>query len=102
MNMNKFQRITCAAHLKMAKKAKVELGIGCLDDHLEEAADAYAKMDGAADRAAYMEGREKLMKMLGFMLADIALVCDGLSETMDNVAVENLIDLINAGGAEDE
>lgn len=96
MNMNEFQLITAVPMLEMAKVEKVERGIMYLDDHLEEAADAYAKMDAAKDHTAYMDAREKLKKMMGFMLSDIAMVCDGLGGRMGDIAVENLIDLMQA------
>lgn len=96
MNMNEFQRISAAPMLEMAKVEKVERGIMYLDDHLEEAADAYAKMDSENSHREYLHAREKLKKMLGFMLSDIAMVCDGLGERMGDIAVKNLIDLMQA------
>lgn len=100
MNMNEFQRLATASTQRMGVKEKVEKGLMFLDDHVEEAAALYVKVDKArgAEQAMAVDA---LADMLGFMLVDIALICEGLMMNMGSVATRNLMNVMKQRGETD-
>ena len=93
MNMNEFQRLATASTQRMGEKEKVEKGLMFLDDHVEEAAAMYVKVDKTRGAERSMAA-DKLADMLGFMLVDIALICEGLMMNMGSVATRNLMNVM--------
>ena len=93
MNMNEFQRLATASTKRMGVKEKVENGLMFLDDHVEEAAALYVKVEKArgAEKAT---AADALADMLGFMLVDIAMICEGLMMNMGSVATRNLMNVM--------
>lgn len=100
MNMNEFQRLATASTQRMGVKDKVEKGLMFLDDHVEEAAAMYVKVDKARGAEQAMAA-DKLADMLGFMLVDIALICEGLMMNMGSVATRNLMNVMKQRGETD-
>lgn len=95
MNMNDFGRIAVNMLPDMGNDLEnMEKGLMFLDDHMEEAAAAYARIEAGAEAEAYVEAADTLVYMLGCMLADIALVCHGLMMSMNTVAVKYIIDTV--------
>ena len=93
MNMNEFQRLATASTKRMGVKEKVENGLMFLDDHVEEAAALYVKVDKARG-AEQAKAADALADMLGFMLVDIAMICEGLMMNMGSVATRNLMNVM--------
>ena len=100
MNMNEFQRLATASTQRMGVKEKVEKGLMFLDDHVEEAAALYVKVDKERGEEQVM-AVDKLADMLGFMLVDIALICEGLMMNMGSVATRNLMNVMKQRGETD-
>lgn len=100
MNMNEFQRLATASTQRMGVKEKVENGLMFLDDHVEEAAALYVKVDKERGEEKVM-AVDKLADMLGFMLVDIALICEGLMMNMGSVATRNLMNAMRQRGETD-
>lgn len=100
MNMNEFQRLATASTQRMGVKEKVENGLMFLDDHVEEAAAMYVKVDKAMGAEKAMAA-DKLADMLGFMLVDIALICEGLMINMGSIATRNLMNVMKQRGETD-
>lgn len=93
MNMNEFQRLATASTQRMGVKEKVENGLMFLDDHVEEAAALYVKVDKARG-VEQAKAADALADMLGFMLVDIAMICEGLMMNMGSVATRNLMNVM--------
>ena len=100
MNMNEFQRLATASTKRMGVKEKVENGLMFLDDHVEEAAALYVKVDKARG-AEQAKAADALADMLGFMLVDIAMICEGLMMNMGSVATRNLMNAMQQRGETD-
>lgn len=100
MNMNEFQRLATASTQRMGVKEKVENGLMFLDDHVEEAAALYVKVDKARG-AEQAKAADALADMLGFMLVDIAMICEGLMMNMGSVATRNLMNVMKQRGETD-
>ena len=100
MNMNEFQRLATASTKRMGVKEKVENGLMFLDDHVEEAAALYVKVDKARG-AEQAKAADALADMLGFMLVDIAMICEGLMINMGSVATRNLMNAMQQRGETD-
>lgn len=100
MNMNEFQRLATASTQRMVAQEKVEKGMMFLDDHVEEAAALYVKVEKArgAEKAT---AADALADMLGFMLVDIAMICEGLMINMGSVATRNLMNAMQQRGETD-
>lgn len=100
MNMNEFQRLATASTQRMVAQEKVEKGMMFLDDHVEEAAALYVKVEKArgAEKAT---AADALADMLGFMLVDIAMICEGLMINMGSVATRNLMNVMKQRGETD-
>lgn len=93
MNMNEFQRLATASTQRMVVQEKVEKGMMFLDDHVEEAAALYVKVEKARGAEKAMAA-DALADMLGFMLVDIAMICEGLMINMGSVATRNLMNVM--------
>lgn len=94
MNMNDFQRLTLASMGETRMIEHVRAGVRALTDHVEEARDAAVKMDGAETAEQYVDQRKRLEAMLGFILVDVAEICEGLNTVMGDVAMINLQNLM--------
>lgn len=94
MNMNDFQRLTLASMGEAKMIEHVRQGMRALEGHAEEAKDAANRMDNTLTAGAYMEHRDRLAAMMGFVLVDVAEVCEGLDMLMGDVAMENLEELL--------
>lgn len=94
MNMHEFQRLTLATLPMMAMKDHLSAGMIALNDSVEDAAALYARMEKAENADEYIEAREDLGKAMGFVLAAVAQVCEGLDVIMDEVAMENIENLL--------
>lgn len=92
MRMNDFARMTLSTLPVMKDKERLESGAMFINDHAEEVAALYARMDQAGEAKEYIKAREDLRKALGFVLVDVVQMCAGLGVLMDEVAVENLCD----------
>ena len=92
MRMNDFARMTLSTLPLMKDKERMESGAMFLNDHAEEVAALYAKLDAANESTEYIKAREDLRKALGFVLVDVVQMCAGLGVLLDEVAVENLCD----------
>lgn len=92
MNMGEFGKIAVNMLPDMGDDmGRMEKGLMFAGDHLEEAAAAYAQLHAGAGGREYCEATDKLVYMLGCMLSDIALICNGLMMSMDTVAVNYII-----------
>lgn len=92
MNMGEFGRIAVIMLPDMEEDVeRMEKGLMFASDHLEEAAAAYAQIEAGAGGTKYADAVEKLVYMLGCMLSDIALICNGLLMRMDTVAVSYIV-----------
>ena len=100
MNMNDFQNIAVSGIRTETLHQKIEQGLMFLDDHLEEAATMYAKLENAKATES-REAADKMADMLGFMLVDIALICEGLMMNMGVVAKRNLMKAMRQRGETD-
>lgn len=94
MTLNDFHRLTMASLGESTTIEHVRAGIRALCDHVDEAKDAEAKMEAAETPRAYMEERERLTQTMGFLLVDITEICEGLNELLEDVAMENLCELV--------
>lgn len=94
MTLNDFQCLTMASLGESTMIEHVRAGVRALCDHVDEAKDAAAKMEKADTADAYVDERERLTQTMGFLLVDIAEVCEGLNELLGDVARENLCELV--------
>lgn len=95
MNMYDFQRLTMATLPEAEMTEHVKMGVRALADHTEEATGAAISMDEAQDADEYLDARERLEKMLGFILVDVVEICEGLDVMMSDVAIGNLTELLH-------
>ena len=100
MNMNDFQNIAVSGIRTETLHQTIEQGLMFLDDHLEEAATMYAKLEKAKGTES-REVADKLADMLGFMLVDIAMICQGLMMNMGSIAKRNLMNAMQQRGETD-
>lgn len=100
MNMNDFQNIAVSGIRTETLHQKIEQGLMFLDDHVEEAATMYAKLENAKGTEC-REAADKLADMLGFMLVDIAMICQGLMMNMGSIAKRNLMNAMQQRGETD-
>lgn len=92
MNMNDFAMIAINTMPKVENNVqKIEKGLMFAGDHLEEAAAAYAQIAAGAQDQAYVDAMERLGDMLGHVLADIAMICDGTLMSMNCMARRYII-----------
>ena len=94
MNMNDFQRLTIASVGEAKMSEHLRAGMHALEDHVEEAHAAMTAMKSANDADEYVDQRERIEKMMGFILVDVAEICEGLDVLMDEVAMRNLVMLL--------
>ena len=94
MTLNDFQCLTVASLGESTNTEHVRAGVRALCDHVDEAKDAAAKMGKADTPKVYVEERERLTQTMGFLLVDIAEICEGMSELLEDVAMENLRELV--------
>lgn len=99
MNMNEFQKIAVCGIRAGSLKERIEKGLMFLDDHMEEAAALYVKMEKAKG-AESCKVAEEMADMLGFMLVDIALICDGMMMNMGSIALRNLMNVMRQKAGE--
>lgn len=92
MRMNDFARMTLSTLPLVKDKERLESGAMFLNDHAEDVAALYARMDSANETTEYIKAREDLRKALGFILVDVVQMCAGLGVLLEEVAVENLCD----------
>lgn len=100
MNMNDFQDIAVRGIRTETLHQKVEQGLMFLDDHVEEAAALYVKLEKATGEES-RKTDEALADMLGFMLVDIAMICTGLMMDMGSIAKHNLMNAMQQRGETD-
>ena len=99
MNMNDFQDLAVCGIRVGSLQKRIEKGLMFLNDHMEEAAALYVKLE----KAKVGEGgkvADEMADMLGFMLVDIALICDGLMMNMGSIAKRNLMNVMEQKEAE--
>lgn len=99
MNMDDFQDLAVCSIRAGSLQKRIEKGLMFLNDHMEEAAALYVKLE----KAKAGEGgkvADEMADMLGFMLVDIALICDGLMMNMGSIAKRNLMNVIEQKEAE--
>ena len=94
MTLNDFQRLTIASMGAANMIEHVRAGVLALGDHVDEAKDAARVMEKAETSSTYVDARERLVHMLGFVLVDVAEICEGLDVLMADVAMENLCELV--------
>lgn len=94
MTLNDFQCLTVASLGESTMIEHVRAGVRALCDHVDEAKDAVAKMEKADTPKVYVDERERLTQTMGFLLVDIAEICEGLNELLEDVAMENLRELV--------
>lgn len=94
MTLNDFQCLTMASLGESPMIEHVRAGVRALCDHVDEAKDAVAKMEKADTPKVYVDERERLTQTMGFLLVDIAEICEGLNELLEDVAMENLRELV--------
>lgn len=102
MTLNDFQRLTIASMGESPMIEHVRAGVRALCDHVDEAKDAVAKMEKADTPKVYVDERERLTQTMGFLLVDIAEICEGLNELLEDVAMENLRELVRIRKMADE
>ena len=94
MTLNDFQRLTIESMGAANMIEHVRAGVRALCDHVDEAKDAARVVEKAETPSAYVDARERLAHILGFVLVDVAEICEGLDVLMDDVAMENLCELV--------
>ena len=99
MNMNDFQDLAVCGIRVGSLQKRIEKGLMFLNDHMEEAAALYVKLEKAKEGEG-VKVADEMADILGFMLVDIALICDGLMRNMSSVALRNLMNLMEQKEAE--
>lgn len=94
MRLNDFQMITVKSLPETRKNERLEMGVLILNDHAEEAAAVFAHLDSAKDTEEFLQQREAMSKLAGFLLVDIVQICEGLGVDLEDVAIQNVLDYI--------
>lgn len=95
MTINEFQRITTASMPDGMNDVEMwNASIDMLKENAEEASTLFERAMGAATTEQYALWRREVAKTLAFMLVDLTQLARALGCSLEDLAMQNVLDLI--------